>query len=439
MLNEHLDSLRRLVCHPTPMISGIFIYGIRGEILASRIYKDGLRRAVTDIFRVQVISNPEFKIPILTLGSTSFLYIRHENLYIVAVTRQDVDAALVYELLYKLVDIVSAYLGTFNENTCTKNVHVIYELLDELVDFGYPQNTDLSAINELTTNKVQNMPKSKQKDKEPSMALSVASNTPWRHKGIKYRNNEIFVDILESINTVLNSEGGVVTCRIAGTIKMRAKLSGDPQISMSLNDHESGDSHNDKVAHLQDFQMHQCVDLNEFSRSHTMKFVPPDGEFELMKYSVISGIVHPFKVQASVREIGKTHVDYKIVVKSQYASRTVATDVVLKIPAPPNATKTNSKVNRGKVKYKAGQNCLEWRISRMTGNQEVKLTGTADLSASSSHTNWSRPPISLEFSISMYCSSGICVRYLKLSENAGYTPLKWVRYLTKNGSYEVRI
>jgi len=52
-------------------------------------------RSVADLFRIHVISNPNVRSPVLTLGSTSFLHVRNENLFIAAVTKENALAALV--------------------------------------------------------------------------------------------------------------------------------------------------------------------------------------------------------------------------------------------------------------------------------------------------------------------------------------------------------
>lgn len=43
---------------------------------------------------------------------------------------------------------------------------------------------------------------------------------------------------------------------------------------------------------------HQCVNLGRFDSEKVVSFVPPDGEFELMKYRCQEGISLPFKVWA---------------------------------------------------------------------------------------------------------------------------------------------
>jgi len=34
---------------------------------------------------------------------------------------------------------------------------------------------------------------------------------------------------------------------------------------------------------IDDIQFHQCVKLSKFESDHAISFIPPDGEFELMK------------------------------------------------------------------------------------------------------------------------------------------------------------
>lgn len=36
---------------------------------------------------------------------------------------------------------------------------------------------------------------------------------------------------------------------------------------------------------IDDCQFHQCVKLSKFETEHSISFVPPDGEFELMRYA----------------------------------------------------------------------------------------------------------------------------------------------------------
>lgn len=79
------------------------------------------------------------------------------------------------------------------------------------------------------------------------------------------------------------------------------------------------------------------------------------------------------------------------------------------------------------------------RINRFAGGSEFSLHAVAMLSSTNVKKAWSRPPISMGFSLSMFTSSGIVVRYLKIFEKADYSTVKWVRYLVRAGSYEIRV
>lgn len=112
------------------MLSGILIFNQKGENLIFRAFRNDCRPRLADIFRIQVISNPQVRSPILTLGSTTFSHVKHENIYITAVTKSNANAALVFEFLYRLVLLGKSYFGKFDEEAVKNNFVLIYELLD---------------------------------------------------------------------------------------------------------------------------------------------------------------------------------------------------------------------------------------------------------------------------------------------------------------------
>jgi AP-2 complex subunit mu-1 len=128
------------------MISGILIFNQKGENLIFRAFRTDCRPRLADIFRIQVISNPAVRSPILTLGSTTFCHIRHENIYLVAVTKGNANAAMVFEFLERLRGLGRSYFGKFDEESVKSNFVLVYELLDEILDFGYPQNTETESL-----------------------------------------------------------------------------------------------------------------------------------------------------------------------------------------------------------------------------------------------------------------------------------------------------
>ena len=61
---------------------------------------------------------------------------------------------MVFEFLLKMCDVMQAYFGKISEENVKNNFVLIYELLDELLDFGYPQNTDTGILKTFITQQV---------------------------------------------------------------------------------------------------------------------------------------------------------------------------------------------------------------------------------------------------------------------------------------------
>jgi AP-2 complex subunit mu-1 len=127
---------------------------------------------------------------LITLGSTSFFHIKEDNLYLVAVTKSNPNAALVFEFLYKIVNLFKSYFPIVTEDSVKSNFVLIYELIDEICDFGYPQLTEESALKQyITTEGVKAMGETETAEK---IAIQTTGAVSWRQPGIKYRKNEAF-------------------------------------------------------------------------------------------------------------------------------------------------------------------------------------------------------------------------------------------------------
>ena len=56
-----------------------------------------------------------------------------------------------------------------------------------------------------------------------------------------------------------------------------------------------------------------------FSTKKKKRFIPPDGEFELMKYRTSSNVKIPFKMFHNYKELSKSRLDIKITVNANFA------------------------------------------------------------------------------------------------------------------------
>ncbi len=71
----------------------------------------------------------------------TYLYLKNNGLYFVGTTRHNVSPSLMMELLLRLTKVFKDYCGVLSEETIRKNFILLYELLDETLDFGYAQGS----------------------------------------------------------------------------------------------------------------------------------------------------------------------------------------------------------------------------------------------------------------------------------------------------------
>jgi AP-2 complex subunit mu-1 len=434
------------------MIGAVFIYNHKGEVLISRIYRDDVGRNSVDAFRVNVIhARQQVRSPVTNIARTAFFHIKRGNVWITAVSRQNINAAMVFEFLNRLSGVMQSYFGKLNEENVKNNFVLVYELLDEILDFGYPQNTDSSLLKTMITQ--QGFPSTATKDEQTMITSQVTGNIGWRREGIKYRRNELFLDVVEYVNLLMSAQGQVLSCHVAGKVMMKSYLSGMPECKFGINDklviehrNRSGfdDASSKGTRHtvaIDDCQFHQCVKLSKFETEHAISFVPPDGEYELMRYRSTKDVNLPFRVIPLVREISRTKMEVKVVIKSSFKPNLLAQKIEVRIPTPLNTSGVQLICLKGKAKYKASENAILWKIKRMGGMKESQISAEIDLLPTAEKKKWNRPPISMNFEVP-FAPSGLKVRYLKVFEHklnySDQEVIKWVRYIGRTGLYETR-
>jgi len=326
------------------------------------------------------------------------------------------------------------------EESIRDNFIIIYELLDEMMDFGYPQLTESKILQEFIT---QQGNKLKSQVHVPAQATAVVS---WRQDNIKYRKNEVFLDVIESINLLVASNGTLLRSEIVGSVKIRSFLSGMPTLKLGLNDKVQFESSGrkeegkQKAIEMEDVNFHQCVQLAQFETNRSISFVPPDGEFELMSYRLNTNVKPLIWIEARVESYKNSRVEYLVKAKSQFKARSTANNVQIFIPVPHDADSPKFKASIGTVEYAPEKDSIVWTIKQFQGAKEYLLRAHFGLPSITDEENPSgKPPITVKFEIPYFTVSGIQVRYLKIQDKSGYQALPWVRYITQSGDYQIKL
>lgn len=117
-----------------------------------------------------------------------------------------------------------------------------------------------------------------------SSAVNQGPAIPWRKAGVRHTSNELYVDIIESLSVTIAPSGRLLSALVLGTIAFTAKLSGVPDLLVSLT--APGGQHT--IGRKIDLPVfHPCVRLARWKeRPGELSFVPPDGQFILAGYEV---------------------------------------------------------------------------------------------------------------------------------------------------------
>ncbi|KAM4643866.1 LOW QUALITY PROTEIN: AP-1 complex subunit mu-2 [Amazona ochrocephala] len=418
--------------------SALFILDLKGKPLISRNYKGDVGLGEIERFMGLMLQREEegALAPLLPHGHVHFLWIKHSNLYLVAITKKNGNASLVYSFLYKVVEVFREYFKALEEESIRDNFVLVYELLDELMDFGFPQTTDSKILQEYITQEGAKL--------EPGgsrVPSTVTNAVSWRSEGIRYKKNEVFIDVIESVNLLVSASGAVLLSEVMGTIRLKVFLSGMPELRLGLNDRvlfELTGRGRTKSVELEDVKFHQCVRLSRFDTDRTISFIPPDGDFELMSYRLSTQVKPLIWVESIIERFSHSRVEILVKAKGQFKKQSVATGVEIAVPVPSDADSPRFRTSVGSAKYVPERNLVLWTIKSFPGGKEHLMRAHFGLPSVEKEEEEGRPPVAVRFEIPYFTVSGIQVRYMKIIEKSGYQALPWVRYITQSGDYQLR-
>ena len=362
-----------------------------------------------------------------------YLYIRHSNLYLLALTKRNTNAAEILLFLHKIVEVFTEYFKELEEESIRDNFVIIYELLDEMMDFGYPQTTETKILQEYITQESHKL------EVQARPPIAVTNAVSWRSEGIRYRKNEVFLDVVESLNLLVSASGNVLRSEILGAIKMKCYLSGMPELRLGLNDkamfETTGRATRGKAVEMEDVKFHQCVRLSRFENDRTISFIPPDGEFELMSYRLNTQVKPLIWVESEVRSHSGSRIEYVLKARAQFKRRSTANNVEIIVPVPSDADTPRFRTSIGSVHYAPEKSAIVWKIKQFGGGKDFVMRaelGLPSVKGDDEHGGGmtggfggsmggigggkGKRPIQVKFEIPYFTTSGIQVRYLKIIE-----------------------
>lgn len=386
----------------------------------------------------------------------NYIFVHTAGLYFVLTTKKNASPNCALEFLQRFACICKDYCGVLNENSIQQNFVLIYEILDEVLNFGYIQETYSQAIKPYIQNQptvVEPYDKSTQFPGRAVFGLeklrvgSDAANRPVGHSDrfSTPKKGEIFSDILERLLVQVDPEGNVLRSEIIGTITLRSFLPDGCVLTMALSD-ELYKLHveNGFGTQLEDYNLHPSVNCAEFESSGKLSVMPLVGEFALMNYRM-SGTVPkerlPFTVETTFEDSSTTKfMDVSIQIHCSIPSDKYVEKVMVQFPVPEDTLSVSCSGQT--VEFSKERDLVTWHITQFQGGTTIralfKLNGLFEENFEYRHE---LDAVNLRFEIPQFLCSRAKVKSLRISGGAGKIEhtTKWTRQITHSDSYIIRL
>jgi len=411
-------------------MQSVFILSRDGEVLIEKHYRGLQDRGICDLFWGEVAKAKDegHVAPIIASAKRYLIHVFKYNMYFLSTVQEDTPPLLVMEFLLRVADVFEGYFESLSEQVIKENFVTVYQVLDEMMDNGHPFSTEPNALKELIPPpsflRTVSSTVTGQSNTSNTLSNNRLSNTPWRTPA-KYSNNEIYFDMVEEVNCIVDANGMMVTCEVAGTVTSACFLSGMPHLSLIFNYPKM----------LSDVSFHPCVRHNVWDQQRIISFIPPDGNFKLMDYRISSNIQPPMYCKPTITfhdGVG----NFSITVGPRHSQSKPIDEVKVKIPFPKSVSSVRCTPIVGKWSFDETTKMATWEIGKLPMAKSPVLEGHITLQ-SGKKVPESYPTVLLEFRVNLYSVSGLKVDSLAV-QNVDYKPYKGVRCITRAGKFQVR-
>ncbi|XP_058299323.1 AP-4 complex subunit mu-1 isoform X6 [Hylobates moloch] len=421
----------------TAMISQFFILSSKGDPLIYKDFRgDSGGRDVAELFYRKLTGLPGDESPVVMVTSGGrryhdgrhFIHIRHSGLYLVVTTSENVSPFSLLELLSRLATLLGDYCGSLGEGTISRNVALVYELLDEVLDYGYVQTTSTEMLrNFIQTEAVVSKPfslfdlssvglfgaETQQSKVAPS---SAASRPVLSSRSDQTQKNEVFLDVVERLSVLIASNGSLLKVDVQGEIRLKSFLPSGSEMRIGLTEEfcvgKSELRGYGPGIRVDEVSFHSSVNLDEFESHRILRLQPPQGELTVMRYQLSDDLPSPlpFRLFPSVQwDRGSGRLQVYLKLRCDLPSKSQALNVRLHLPLPRGVVSLSQELSSPEQKAELAEGALRWDLPRVQGGSQL---------------------------------SGLFqVRFLRLAFRpcGNANPHKWVRHLSHSDAYVIRI
>ncbi|KAL7848483.1 hypothetical protein AOLI_G00232010 [Acnodon oligacanthus] len=442
------------------MISQVFILSSKGDHL---IYKDfrgeADKDAISVFFEMVTALSGDQPPVVMSHKDLNFVHVRQGGLYWVASTKTNSSPFTIIEFLNRLAALTKDYCGSLCEKSVRMNFALIYELLDEMVDYGYIQTTSTDILkNFIQTEAVTSKPFSLfdlsnvglfgAETQQSKVAPSTAATRPiMSHRSEQGGKNEIFVDVVERLSVVIGSNGVLMKADVEGEIRVKCYLPTCSEMRIGLNEEFSiGRSQlrgYGTAVRVDECSFHQAVKLDEFDTYRILKVCPSQGEQTLMQYQLSDELpcAPPFRLFPTVEKDYGSRLLIFLKLRCDLPPKSTALNVSVTVPVPKGSLSLSQELSSPDqtAELQLKNKAILWSIPRFPGGAQLSALFKVEVPSLSSASLLEVGPVSMSFELPKQTCTGLQIRFLRLSPTQPGMSQRWVRYVTHSDSYTIRI
>ncbi|KAL6545645.1 AP-3 complex subunit mu [Orobanche gracilis] len=327
-----------------------------------------------------------------------------------------------------VADVLSDYLDGLNEDLIKDNFVIVYELLDEMIDNGFPLTTESNILREMISppniaSKVLSVVTGNTSNMSSTLPGATSSCVPWRKTDLKHSSNDVYVDLVEEMDAIINRDGVLVKCEVYGEVQVNSHLSGLPDLTLSFA--------NPSI--LNDVRFHRCVRLRPWESNQVLSFVPPDGQFKLMSYRVKKLRDTPIYVKPQLTsDSGSCRLSVLVGIRNDPGKS--IDSITVQFQLPPCVVSYDLSSNCGTVNFLADK--CSWTIGRIPKDKAPSMSGTLVLETGMERLHVF-PTFQVGFRIMGVALSGLKIEKLDIL-NLPSRPYKGFRAVTRASEFQVR-
>ncbi|KAM9332298.1 AP-4 complex subunit mu-1 isoform 1-T1 [Pholidichthys leucotaenia] len=441
------------------MISQIFILSSKGDHL---IYKDFRGESSSDVVttfyqKITALTGDQPPV-VMSHKDLHFIHVRHGGLYWVATTTGDSSPFTIIDFLNRLSSLVRDFCGGLSEKSVQMNFALIYELLDEVLDYGYIQTTSSDVLkNFIQTEAVSSKPFSLfdlsniglfgAETQQSKVAPSSAATRPIQTSREQGGKQEIFVDVVERLTVVIGSNGVVMKADVEGEVRVKCYMPSCSEIRIGLNEELSiGKSQlrgYGSSVRVDECSFHQSVKLDEFDNHRILRLCPSQGEQTVMQYRLSDELpsAPPFRLFPTVERDGGGRLLMYLKLRCDLPPKSCAINVCTSVSVPKGSLSLSQELSSPDQSSELNQQsrAITWRIPRFSGGTQLSALFKVEVPGLGPSSMMEVGPVCLTFELPKFTSTGLQVRFLRLTPLQPGPSQRWVRYTTHSDSYTIRI